>query len=129
MDSRTRVQRTVTVHTIITEDSIITETPIVTVGSETRTMVIRTIRVTKTTADSETPTVIADLETKAAATRVTKITVDSGTRTVAAKAVADQNLPAVDSETAPAAKALVQADNRAAEAALDKTIINKKTNS
>jgi hypothetical protein len=42
--------------------------------------------------------------------------------------VADQNLPAADSETAPAAKAVVPADNRAAEAALDKTIINKKTN-
>jgi hypothetical protein len=95
-------------------------------------MVIRTIRVTKTTADSEIPTVIADSETKAAVTRiirVTKITVDSGTRTAAAKAAEDQNLPAVDSETAPAAKALVQADNRVAEAALDKTIINKKTNS
>jgi hypothetical protein len=95
-------------------------------------MVIRTIRVTKTTADSEIPTVIADSETKAAVTRiirVTKITVDSGTKTAAAKVVADQNLPAVDSETAPAAKALVQADNRAAVAALDKTIINKKTNS
>jgi len=122
----------VTVHTIITEDSIIIETPIAIVDSETRIAVLRTIKVTKTTADSEIPTVIADSETKAVVTRiirVTKITVDSGTKTAAAKAVADQNLPAVDSETAPAAKALVQADNRAAEAALDKTIINKKTNS
>lgn len=96
-------------------------------------MVIRTIKGTKTTADSETPTAaIADSKIKAAVTRitrVTKITVDSGTKTAAAKTVADQNLPAVDSETAPAAKALVQADNRAAEAALDKTIINKETNS
>ena len=130
-DSRTRVPRIITVHIIITEDSII-ENPIAIVDSETRTAVIRTIKATKTTADSEIPTVIADSETKAAVTRiirVTKITVDSGTRTAAAKVAADQNLPAVDSETVPVAKAVVPADNRAAEAALDKTIINKKTNS
>ncbi|CAD0225326.1 protein of unknown function [Chryseobacterium sp. JV274] len=100
--------------------------------SETRTMVIRTIRVTKTTADSEIPTVTADSETKAAVTRIVrvpKITVDSETKTAAAKTAPDQNLPAVGSETVPAAKAVVQTDNRAAEAALDKTIINKETNS
>lgn len=130
MDSRTRVQRIATVHIIITEDSIIIETPIAIAGSETRIMVIRTIRETKTTADSE--ILMAGSETKTAVIRTARelrITADSETRTVAAKTAADQNLPAVDSETAPAAKAVVQTDNRAAEAALDKTIINKKTNS
>ena len=100
--------------------------------SETKIVVIRTIKVTKTTADSEIPTVIADSEIKAVVARiikVTKTTVDSETKTAAVKTAADQNLPAVDSETAQAAKAVAQTDNRVAEAALDKTIINKETNS
>lgn len=110
--------------------------------SETKTVAIRTtreIRITKT-EDSETRTA-ADSEIKAAVlripreARVHKITVDSETKTAAAvseilKAVQDQSLPAADSETVRVVpKALVQADNRAAEAALDKTIINNKTNS
>lgn len=86
-------------------------------------MVIRTTRETKTTADSETKTVVTRI------TKVHKITVGSETKTVVVKTASDQNLPVVDSETAQAAKALVQADSRAAEAALDKTIINKETNS
>lgn len=92
-------------------------------------MVIRTIRVTKITADSEIPTVTADSETKTMVIRTareTRITVDSEIPMVTA---ADQNLLAVDSGIAQAAKAPVQADSRAAEAALDKTIINKETNS
>ena len=87
----TTVSGIITGHTIIiAEDSIITETPIITAGSETRTV-----------ADSET-----------------------------AKAVRDQNHPA-GSETAQAAKAAMPTDRAAEEASdnLDKTIINKETNS
>jgi hypothetical protein len=84
-------------------------------------MVIRTIREIKTTVVSEIPTVTADSEIKTAAIR---ITADSEILKAA-----DQNLPAADSGIAQATKAPVQADSRAAEAALDKTIINKETNS
>lgn len=92
-------------------------------------MVIKTIRVTKITAGSEIPMVTADSETKTMVIRTareTRITAGSETPMVTA---ADQNLPAVDSGIVQAAKAAVQTDSRAAEAALDKTIINKKTNS
>lgn len=112
--------------------SIIIATETTMADSETKTAVIRTtreIRITKI-MDSETRTAV-DLETKAAVLRIlreAKITVDSEIL----KAAQDQNLPVEDSETAQAAKAVaavVQPDNRAAEAALDKTIINKETNS
>ncbi len=99
--------------------------------SETKIVVLKTIRVIKTTADSETPTVTADSEIKAAAIRATRearITVVSEIP----EAAADQNLPVVDSETAQAAKAAVPtvpADSKAVAEALDKTIINNKTNS
>lgn len=84
--------------------------------SETKTVVIREIRITKT-VDSETRTAV-DLETKTAV---------AGSEIL--KAVQDQSLQAEDSETAQAAKAVALQDNRAAEAALDKTIINNETNS
>ena len=88
-------------------------------------MVIRTIRELKTTAVSEIPTATVDSETKTAVIRTTRITAVSGILKAA-----DQNLlAAVDSGIAQAAKAPAQADSRAAEAALDKTIINKETNS
>lgn len=106
------------------EDSIITETPTATADSETRTAVIRTIRETRTIVGSE---------TKAMGIRTTRTTTVSEIPIVMADSeilkAADQNLPVVDSETAQAAKAPAPADSRAAEAALDKTIINKKTNS
>jgi hypothetical protein len=132
MDSRIHVRPITMVHIIITEVSIIIAAEPTMADSETKTAVIRTtreIRITKTT-DSETRTVV-DLEIKAAVFRIlreAKITVDSEIL----KAAPDQNLPVADSETAQAAKAVaavVQPDNRAAEAALDKTIINKETNS
>ena len=88
-------------------------------------MVIRTIRELKTTAVSEIPTATVDSETKTAVIRTTRITAVSEIL----KAATDQSLLAVDSGIAQAAKARVQADSRAAEAALDKTIINKETNS
>jgi hypothetical protein len=117
------------VHTITMEDSI-TETPIVTVDSETKTAVIRTTRGIRTVVDSETKTMVIRILREA---RVPKTTADSEIKAAADSGIlkaADQNLPAADSETVQvAAKALVQADNRAAEAALDKTIINKETNS
>lgn len=131
----TTVSGIITGHTIIiAEDSIITETPIITVGSETRTA--REIRIAKTVAGSEirTAAVTADSETKAAVLRTTKTVAGSETRTVAdsetAKAVRDQNHPA-GSETAQAAKAAMPTDRAAEEASdnLDKTIINKETNS
>lgn len=130
----TTVSGIITDHTIIAEDSIITETPIITAGSETRTA--REIRIAKTVAGSEikTAAVTADSETKAAVLRTTKTVAGSETRTVAdsetAKAVRDQNHPA-GSETAQAAKAAMPTDRAAEEASdnLDKTIINKETNS
>lgn len=112
------------------EDSI-TETLIVTVDSETKTAVIRTTRGTRTAADSEIKTAVIRIPREArvpktmVVSEIPTVTVDSGILKAA-----DQNLPAEDSEIAQAAaKARVQADNRAAEAALDKTIINNKTNS
>jgi hypothetical protein len=87
-------------------------------------MVIRTIREIKTTVVSEIPTVTVDSEIKTTAIRITRITAVSEI-----PEAAGQNLLVVDSEIAQAAKAPVQADSRAAEAALDKTIINKETNS
>jgi len=92
------------------------------VVSETRIMVLRTIRGIKTTAVSETPTVTADSEIKE--TLIRTIVVSE-----ILKAAPGHNLPAADSGIAPAAKAAVQTDSRAAAAALDKTIINNKTNS
>jgi hypothetical protein len=132
MDSRIHVRPITTVHIIMAGVSIIIATETTMADSETKTAVIRTtreIRITKI-MDSETRTAV-DLETKAAVLRIlreAKITVDSEIL----KAAQDQNLPVEDSETAQAAKAVaavVQPDNRAAEAALDKTIINKETNS
>lgn len=86
--------------------------------------------------------VVADSETKAAVTktiketRTAKAAVDSGipeTLTITAAQAAGQNLQEEDSEAAQVVQAVPKAvalkDNRAAEAALDKTIINKETNS
>ncbi len=99
--------------------------------SETKIVVLKTIRVIKTTADSETPTVTADSEIKAAAIRATREARITVVSEIPEAAAADQNLPVVDSETVPAAKAAapaVPADSKAVAEALDKTIINNKTN-
>ncbi len=104
--------------------------------SETRTAgirITREIRTTKT-AGSETRTAVdSEIRTVAPKIRVHKTTADSETKTAVdseiLKAAQDQNLPAADSETVRAARAAVLQDSRAAEAALDKTIINNKTNS
>lgn len=120
---------------IVAGHIITTETPIITVGSETPTMVIKIIRGIRTAVDSETRTAAAiiataDSETKAAVTRIIRgartTAADSEIRTAAAtvdseilKAPApDRNLPAV-SETAQAAKAMTLTD-RAADEASDK---------
>lgn len=117
------------VHTTITEGLITTETPTATADSETRIMVIKTIRVTKITAGSGIPMVTADSEIKTAVIRTTRETRITAGSEILMVTVADQSLPAVDSGIVQAAKAPVQADSRAAGAALDKTIINKETNS
>lgn len=92
-------------------------------------MVLKTIRVIRITADSETPTATADSEIKAAAIRATREARITVVSEILEAAAADQNLPVVDSETAQAAKAAVPADSKAVAEALDKTIINNKTNS
>lgn len=123
----TTVSEIITDHTIIiAEDSIITETPTVTAVSETRTT--REIRITKTETGSEirTAAATADSEIKTAVLRTTKIIVDSET-----KAVPDQNHLPAGSEITQTAKAAMPTDRATEEASdnLDKTIINKETNS
>ena len=104
--------------------------------SETRTAgirITREIRTTKTAGSEIRTAVDSEIRTVAPKIRVHKTTADSETKTAVdseiLKAAQDQNLPAADSETVRAARAAVLQDSRAAEAALDKTIINNKTNS
>lgn len=109
-------------------------TEIITVDSETKVMVTKTAKETKAVADSEIRAVAVLREPK-----TTKAAADSEAKAMdleilkAAVALADQSLrTAVDLETAQAPKVAVlalQPDRTAAAEALDKTIINKETNS
>lgn len=115
---------------LITMEAII-ETPtaeeIIIVDSETKVVVTKTTKETKAAADSEIRTVVLR------EVRTTKALVDLETLKAVAIAPADQNLLiAVDLEIAQAPKVAVlalQPDRTAAVEALDKTIINKETNS
>lgn len=115
---------------LITMEAII-ETPtaeeIIIVDSETKVMVTKTTKETKAAADSEIRAVVLR------EVRTTKALVDLETLKAVAIAPADQNLQiAVDLEIAQAPKVAVlalQPDRTAAAEALDKTIINKETNS
>lgn len=115
---------------LITMEAII-ETPtaeeITIVDSETKVVVTKTTKETKAAADSEIRTVVLR------EVRTTKALVDLETLKAVAIAPADQNLLiAVDLEIAQAPKVAVlalQPDRTAAAEALDKTIINKETNS
>ncbi|WP_228458631.1 hypothetical protein [Chryseobacterium aureum] len=100
------------------------------VDSETKTTVTR---ITKTAEDSEIPTATVVFRT-AREIRTTKTAAVSETPAAIVdseilKAVQDQSLRVEDSETAQAPKAVALQDSRAAAEALDKTIINNKTNS
>lgn len=120
---------------IIAVDSIITGTPTatvvseirtITVDSETKTRVTRTIRETKTIAVSEIRTVTADSGTKTAAPRAIR-----EARTIAVSGITratEQNHRPAGSEIIQATRAVIPT-GRAANGALDKTIINKETNS
>lgn len=128
-------------HTITEVVSITTETETTVAGSETKTAVIRTVREPRTTVGSETRVAVVS-ETKVLAIKILRelrIIVVSEIKTTEAptiaaseilKAPADRSLHQVgDSETAQAAKAAVALQDNRAVAALDKTIINNKTNS
>lgn len=115
---------------------IITETPtteeLAVEDSETQAVVTKTTKETKAAEDSETRAVLREVKILNPETKVE----DLELKAAAITAAADQNLqPAEVSETALATKAVAlaavpatQADRTAAEA-LDKTIINKETNS
>lgn len=136
------VSEVVEIHIIITittaADLIITEILTIIADSETQTVVPKITREIRTTVDSgiRTAAAIVDSETKAAVTRIIreiKVAADSEIRTAAVTVdseilkVQDPNRPAA-SETAQAAKAARPTD-KAVDEALDKTIINKETNS
>lgn len=110
-------------------------TEIITVDSETKVMVTKTAKETKAVADSEirAVAVLRELNTTKAVADSEAKTMDLETLKALAIAPADQNLQiAVDLETAQAPKVAVlalQPDRTAVAEALDKTIINKETNS
>lgn len=110
-------------------------TEIITTDSETKVMVTKTAKEIKAVADSEirVVAVLRELNTTKAAVDLEAKAMDLEILKAAAIAQADQNLQVVvDLETVLAPKAAVlalQADRTAAAEALDKTIINKETNS
>lgn len=102
--------------------------------SETKVVVTKTTKEAKTIMDSEIRTIVLrELSTTKTAVDPEAKTADLEVLKAAATAPADQNLPiAVGLEIAQAPKAAVlvtQADRTAVAEALDKTIINKETNS